>query len=1120
MKFFGDNFNINPRLTLILAITALNCIFISCINAQSSVIRFERLGLEHGLSQNTVNCIYQDHVGFLWIGTNDGLNVYNGYDFKIYRADPDDSKSLNNNVVTAICEDPVDRNVIWIGTYDSGLSTFDRETQSFEHCGNAADTLSGLAQSRITSLFFDKDAILWIGTYRRGLYRYDRNTSEFIRYQSDPDSRNSLSSNSISLIFEDDSGVLWIGTLGGGLNKYDKETVAFTCFKNEPDNLKSVSDDRVKAICQDGTGGLWIGTEDGLNYFDPTSQLFDRFKHDPAQSTTISHNLVRTIHEDREGILWIGTENGLNIYDRENGEFYRYQNVDDEPESLSNNIITTIQEDRSDLIWIGTWGGGLNKYDHHMIKFRHYRAIPDVQNSLSFNSVSSFCEDSSGDLWIGTWGRGLNRFDRVKKQFTHYIPDPNNQNSLSDDVVFSLLEDRAGTLWIGTENGGLNRFNKETGTFTAYRHDPVNPGSLGGNTVVSIHESAVLPGVLWLATYGGGLNRFVIQDEQFTRFTTESGDLVNDFARILYEDSRGFLWIGTQGGISKFDINRLTFRHYQNQPDDSSSLSNNWVLSILEDHSGVMWIGTNGGGLNRFDPEKTIFRRYTEKSGLPNDVIYGILSDDDGNLWISTNRGLAKFDPEKETCRSYDVDNGMQGYEFVARACYKSKDGEMFFGGMNGYNAFYPDEVNDNPYVPPIVFTDFRIFNESVNPGKRVRASDRESPLTKPITETEEIVLSYKDNVFSFEFAALHFSSPFKNQFAYKMEGFDEDWFYAGTRNNVTYTNLDPGEYTMRVKGSNSDGIWNNEGASIEMVITPPFWQTWWFRISSGFCFLLVVFIWYKQRIRHIQNQKEKLEILVDEKTREIKETEAQLIQSAKMSVLGKLTASIAHEINNPIGTIMSNADVQIRCLDKLEDNGNSGTGPNREKLHRILRTNSEATLSASSRIAKIVQSLKSFTRMGDIAHDKMDVHEGLESVLTLLQYDISNEIDIKKYYGELPKIVCYPSEINQVFMTLLQNAYQSIEKQGTITISTSREEEDVCIKISDTGGGIAEEKLASLFELNFSAKGSRMGVGLGLPNAYNIIRKHRGKIQVKSTVGEGTQFCIVLPVIDKNSPT
>jgi signal transduction histidine kinase len=440
----------------------------------------------------------------------------------------------------------------------------------------------------------------------------------------------------------------------------------------------------------------------------------------------------------------------------------------------------------------------------------------------------------------------------------------------------------------------------------------------------------------------------------------------------------------------------------------------------------------------------------------------------------------------------------------------------MFFGGINGFNAFYPAQVTDNPYIPAIVFTDFRIFNESAHPGNRLQITGRQSPLTKPITQTDEIFLSYKDNVFSFEFAALHYSSPSRNQFAYKMEGFDEDWIHSGIRHSATYTNLDPGQYVMRVRGSNNDGIWNNNGAAVKIVIRPPFWQTLWFKISVALCVLLAAFTWYKLRIRHIELQKERLEVLVDEKTREIKETQAQLIQSAKMSVLGKLTASIAHEINNPVGTIMSNADVQIRCLDKLRSVKNLENDPECEKLHRILRSNSEATLSASSRVAKIVKSLKSFTRMGDVASDKMDVNEGLESVLTLLQYELSDSTEIVREYGEIPKIACYPSEINQVFMTLLQNAGQATEEEGRITVSTSSDGENVIVKISDTGTGLPDEKLANLFELNFSAKGSRMGVGLGLPNAHNIIRKHNGTIEVRSTLGEGTEFTITLPVVSE----
>ena len=546
---------------------------------------------------------------------------------------------------------------------------------------------------------------------------------------------------------------------------------------------------------------------------------------------------------------------------------------------MSHNNVKAIYQDRTWGLWIGTFGDGLNKLDTQTKNFGHTKSEPRNSNSLSNNYVRSIYEDKSGVLWIGTDYGGLNKFDRKNNRFTHYRHDPANPQSLSHDGAFAIHEDQSGTLWIGTDFG-LNKFNPETETFTHYKHEPDNPSSLSSDHIIVIYEDR--SGVLWVGTNVKGLNKFNRDSETFTHYTSQPNNpksLSHNGVRSIYEDRSGVLWIGTDGsGLNQFDPETETFTHYKNDPYNPNSLSNNVVFSIHEDRLGLLWIGTLAG-LNRFDRVNDTFTHYTEKNGLPNDVVYGILEDDNGDLWLSTNRGLSKLvlsaaeglDPRSGSFKNYDVNDGVQGDEFNSGAYYKSRSGEMFFGGINGFNSFYPDRIKDNPYVPQIVITDFQIFNKSVPIGTYEDAHSRKSPLQKHISATKEIALSYKENVFSFEFAALHYAAQENNQYAYMMEGFDKAWIYAGNERKATYTNLDPGEYVFRVKGSNNDGVWNEEGTTIGIVITPPFWQIWWFRASLIFSVLMSAFIWHKRRLKKLEVKKKALEIQV-EKEREATE--------------------------------------------------------------------------------------------------------------------------------------------------------------------------------------------------------------------------------------------------------
>ena len=748
------------------------------VYAQGLNAKFDHLTVDDGLSQSCILDILQDSQGFMWFGTQDGLNKYDGYKFTTYKYNELDEQSLSDNWITSIYQDKA--GVIWMGTDGGGLNKFNPETEQFTRYNHDSNNPNSLGANRILAIYEDQFDTLWIGTDGGGLNQLNRKTGEFIHYTHNPDDSNSLNNDTVLSIYEDQSGQFWIGTGGGGLNQFNRETGQFIHYTHNLDDPNSLSDNTVSSIAEDRFGNLWLVTSSwygkaygtALEKFDPKSKKFIHYTHDPTNT-----------------------------------------------KSLSENTIASIEKDNSEILWIGTGFSGLNKLNTQEQKFITYKHNPTILNSLSDNHIASIYEDKDRNLWIGTFNGGLNKFDRQTGEFTHYTHDPNNPNSLSSDAVWSVYEDHLGIIWIGTFGSGLDKFDRKTGQLTHYTHDPNNPKSLSDNTIASIYEDHL--GTLWIGTFSGGLNKFNRETGQFTHYTYDPNDLTSlsdNLAFSIYEDQSGTLWIGGygQGGLNKFNRETENFTRYQHETNEPNSLSYDRIDAIYEYPAGTLWIGTFGGGLDKFDIATETFTHYTDKEGLPNNSVVGILSDDEGNLWLSTGKGLSKFNPKTETFRNYDVSDGLQGNEFDGVKAYlKSKTGEMFFGGLNGFNAFYPAQVQDNPHIPPIVITDFKKFNESVK-------------LDRSISVTKEIKLSYKDDFFSFEFAALDYTNPQKNKYAYKLEGFDKDWIYSGNRRYASYTNLDGGTYIFRVKGSNNDGVWNEEGTAIKIIITPPPWKTWW----------------------------------------------------------------------------------------------------------------------------------------------------------------------------------------------------------------------------------------------------------------------------------------------------
>jgi len=1071
------------------------------IRGQGSDLRFEHITTRDGLSQSTVTCILQDSKGFMWFGTQTGLNKYDGYSFTVYHDDP---AGLMGSFIFRIIEDRAGK--IWIGT-DGGLNMFDRVENRFTRYRTDANDPGSIGGTEVRALFEDRQGNLWVGSTGGGLSKFMKDSGKFIHYRHDPDNPNSLNSNDVCAIYEDSLNNLWVGSLHGDFDRFDRESeIFYHCFYKN----KKLSENEIWNITGDREGNLWISTyRSGLYKMSFTGNGEPEMIHytsDPKDVNSISGNYIFTVMEDSQDRLWIGTENdGLNLFDRQKGKFTHYKADPFNDYGLNNNSIWSAYEDRTGNIWIGTHAGGIQLLPKYGGYFKHYKHYPGNENSLSHNSVTSFCEDSRGNFWIGTDGGGLNLFDRRSKTFKHY--NPGNSN-LGSESVLSVYEDSKGNLWVGTWEGGLNLFDRASGTFRRFTKE--NSG-LVSNSVFSVCEDK--QGTLWIGSFYGGLSYFDRKRNVFVNYTPENSNLSDNQIRVVMEDSYGNLWICGALGLNLFNRETKTFTIYRHEENNKRSLTMGYVLTILETRDSTLWIGTTGG-LNRFDRVKQDFTQYHVSDGLPDNTTKGIREDDRGNLWISTNKGLSRFNPESGVFNNYDMSDGLQDNEFYQCSHYKTRNGEMYFGGVNGFNVFNPDELVTNPDVPPVVITDFRIFNKPVPIG-------RNSPLKAHISEADTIRLSYKQTMLSFEFTALNYISSNKNQYEYKMEAFDRDWNNVGTRHTAFYTNLDPGEYTFRVKGSNNDGVWNEKGASVKIIITPPYWKTWWFRIMVFIFFAGVLLLIYYIRTRQIIRRNIVLNELVRARTKEIDEKNKILIDqtdelksqrdelSRTNAVKDKLFSIISHDLRSPFTTLKGFIELMRSRYDGYGDE-------ERKEMLGIINDSAD-------QVYNLLNNLLNWSR----------AHTGeikVESELTNIAGLINDKIALVKYQAANKNITIgfdCPSEainlrvdvhlISVVIQNLLTNAIKFTPQDGQVTVGCEKTEKELIIFVKDTGVGMSEENVSKLFrhDVQYTTRGTdnETGTGLGLLICQDFIERHYGRIWLESEPGKGSTFFISLPL-------
>jgi signal transduction histidine kinase/ligand-binding sensor domain-containing protein len=1017
----------------------------------------------------------------MWFATANGLNKYDGYSFTTYKTDLLDSASISGPWINFLYEDSYGD--LWITT--GGLNRFDRVTGRISRY---------LTDRGLTSICEDSSAHasqdgMWFTTFGQGIYRYDRSRNGFTEYRHNPIDSNSIRSDSTFCASVDNAGTLWIGT-ANGLNSLDTSRRQFAHYGHGPKgNVYTVYVDP-----DEPSRLLWIGANDGLYVYDRKGDSFSRYRNDFGNPQRPEDNDARMVYRDRKGRLWVGTMGGIARFDLSTRRFTSYQ------WDLSTsawgyvNKPWSICEDNMGTMWMVSPWGPLRKYDERNNKWTPIRIVSD--HEIKFHAL---CEDRAGTMWFGTENDAVLKLDRARKPFSLYTKIPGDTSSLSSTTVTGICEDASGSVWVGTL-GGLNKMNASTGTFTHYRHDDRNPNSLSRDPIGPILEDR--RGTLWIGTGGGGLDEF---DKRRQRLVHHSLGLTDNNVAALCASLDGKLWIGTDGssileygfasntfrrhipgyaksgggvggveailedhtgliwvavpptGLNSYDRLSEKWTQFVRDPrarNDPSSIVAPGTLSLCEDRRGMIWVGTDEG-LFKFERETGTFTWFSIKDGLADDFIDAILEDGRGRLWLCTAHGLSRFEPRNGSFRNYDAGDGLAiGQCRLPTGC-KNRKGEMFFGGSNGFVRFHPDSIKDNPYVPPIAITAFKKFDKLVS-------------FDSAISEKKSIDISYRENVFSFEFVALNYTSPEKNQYAYKLEGFDNEWVYCGTRRHATYTNLDGGKYVFRVKGSNNDGVWDEKGTSIAIIITPPFWSTWWFRAFA----LVAVFGSVGGAVRYIEIRKMKRRIELLEQERALERERSRISQDMHDEVGASLTeiAILSELARKEMGDKSDIAGLHIR---KIADRSREVVDSMSEIIWTINPKNDHLNDLIAYLHHYAVQYLKSTA-----------IRCRFESPETVPDFSLS-------------------AEVRRHIFLVVKEALHNVVKHSDATETTVRcsfGEGTMEVSVEDDGKGFPLEQISR--------------IGNGVLNMRKRIENIGGTFAIDSQQGGGTKVCISVPIV------
>lgn len=1054
--------------------------------------RFDNISAAAGLSNLEVKAMAQDNDGFIWVGTLDGLYRFDGYSFKVYRFDPDDPHTLPGNVIESLLVDSQGR--LWIGTEFAGLAMYHSQTETFSRFNTQPSSSTKLHNQSVFALYQDTEQRLWLGS-QNTLTRVNLSTGQFDHYPLNLSNTDSL--NKVQAIVQDSLGQLWLGTSGSGLVRFDPNNQKHRYYRHNQKQRDSLSHDKVRALHIDKQGNLWVGTQGGgLNRFDPMTEHFERFHYDSIDSESLGSDHIYALFEDDKGNLWVGTRfGGLSRYNPKRRQWTRYQHNPQDKFSIGDNDVFAIIQDNTGLIWLGLFGSGIAKFDPQSARFGMYQYDAEVPGSLTEGYIHAIYKDIRGTIWVGTES-GLNRYNRHTGQFLHFKHEAGLPGSLSDDSVLAIGEDTQGNLWVGTQNGGLNRFNPQESTFTHYQFDPNRPDSLSNNTIKAIVSTP--QGTLWIAT-AQGLNRYNPHQDNFSRYIQDNPKQLVGLNNIntIAPSSDGILWLGTHGGgLSRFDSRSGLFSHYLHDPASALSLSNNTVFSLYQSSVDQLWIGTLHG-LNKLDVQSGEFLRISRKQGLVKDRVTAVLGDAQGYLWLGEG-GISRMDRH-----SYNIKNhiGLQARCTGANqgGYFQAKDGQLFFASENRFCAFYPEQVLTTSQPPKLVLLDFQLQNKSV-----AISTDNSTVLSQSINHTGAITLSHDDKLLSFEFAALHYADPKKNQYEYQLQGFDNEWLQTRYDNRrATYSNLSPGHYVFRVRASNHEGIFVEQPRAIELFIRPPPWASWWaYTLYIAFLLVILGAFAYMRNLRQKALVLAKNNAVEAQQNAELARINAEKANKAKSAFL----ANVSHEIRTPLNAVLGHTQILAR-----------DSNLNERQRHSL-----EVIARSSDHLLELINNILDISK---IEADEMQLLEAPFELVDLIkgigimfqnrarEKNLGWEF-INECRDDLP-VIGDQGKLRQVLINLLGNALKFTYEGGIILQLSQPQPNSYRFSIIDSGVGIDNNALQDVFKaFGQTIEGSKHGgTGLGLAIAYRQVALMGGTLQVDSKPGFGSHFYFTLPL-------
>lgn len=1060
--------------------------------SQSERYNFSRLNTYTGLSHNQVNAVLKDPDGFLWVGTTYGLNRYDGYFCRIFRKDHNDSTSVKDNNITALYELP-DRKM-WVATMGGGC-IYNYDTENFNADYNSYLRAIGLPDGSMMNIVKGNNGRYWFLYYDKGLYLYSANDKKGKLFKQQPTNQ---PANQITSIRETKDGKLWLVYQSGLLEKYDikeeKKLLSSTILEKQYEWKQAFE------LMIDNDGDLWFWSyNNGLFFFHPENDSLIRIGKNtfPAR---LKSELVSQVVQGGNGLIWVGTDHGgVVLIDKKNGFNTTYlQNNPNDPKSISQNSITTIYKDDQGIIWLGTFKQGVNYYNSNIVQFPYYHHRESDATSLQFDDVNRFVEDKSGNIWIGTNGGGLIYFDRKNNTFRQYLHDPKNSNSLSNNVIVSLCIDQEGILWVGTYLGGLNSFDGRK--FTRYRHNDNDSSSLANNTIWELLEDREHR--LWIGTLGGGLDCFDKKTNRFNHYRGGEGLLLSNYVSPIIQDRKGNLWVGTNAGVAVIEENlsaAVFYRHTSNK----YSLSDDGIFCLLEDSKGQIWIGTREG-LNLFNQQTKEFQTFSIANGLPDNMILNIVEDDQQTLWISTPNGLCNAIPRQNNGQvilsviSYDAANNLQNREFNDNAALKTRAGELIFGGPSGFNIIHPASIRKPVVHPTLVFTGFQIADKNVEPGELV---NNRVLLNRALSQLQSVDLKYKENIFSIDFASLHFSHNDNDKYAYMLEGFNENWLYTdGNQRRATYTNLSPGHYMFKVKVLERTGTWS-EAKTLKINIEPPFWRT-----PLAYLIYLLIAAGLFLLIRRITLERIHMRFEVRQQRREAERAHA--LEQLKT----KFFTNVSHEFRTPLSLIIAPLDKIIKLATDKEQAEQLG----------LVQRNAKRLLNLVNQLLDFrkmeVQETRLHPAIGDIIRFCKETSLSFSDIAEKkkIQFSFSSNIDQLEIYFDKDKI-------EKILFNLLSNAFKYTYDNGTVSVNllyhaAVDHETDgrLAIAVRDSGIGIPAAQHEKIFERFFQTEVPdsmvNQGTGIGLAITKEFVKLHNGIIAVESAPDQGTCFTVLLP--------